>query len=181
MIVVFLIYIVLQPSTAATNFYFFNFLSLPLPPPNNCLTPTPYILPQSHAVSNVPSAGDTDFWLVVVSSDLMTATYGHGPIPLSLNFRRFNSTTKPVTRRPPTRSTTAARPSRLFLYLRRQILFDCCVYSQNGGHPKAQASPHSSLYFSIPLFLPSPAIEPTTPTESRRLAACAWRWGAAAP
>ncbi len=48
--------------------------------------PTPYILPQLHAISDVPSAGDTDFWLVVVSPDLMTATYGHGPIPLSLNF-----------------------------------------------------------------------------------------------
>ncbi len=55
------------------------------------------------------------------------------------------------------------------------------VISKNGGHPKAQASPHSSLYFLIPLFSPSPAIETMTATKSWQLAACAWHGGAAAP
>ncbi len=72
--------------------------------------PTAYVLLQSHAISDVPFVGNTNFWLVVVFPNLMMATYGHGPIPLSLNFRRFNSMTKPTTRRPPTRSTTAALP-----------------------------------------------------------------------
>jgi hypothetical protein len=53
--------------------------------------PPPYVSPQLRAFSNVsPPTADTDFQLVVVSPGLMAATYGHGPFPLSHNFRRYN-------------------------------------------------------------------------------------------
>ena len=113
--------------------------------------------PKRIAVSNVPFAGATELWLVVVSPYLMTVTYSHGPIPLSLNFRQFNSTTKPTTRRHPTHSTTAARPSRLPLYIRRRLSFNCCVKFQKMAPTlRPRHPPTPSLYFSIRLFLPYP-------------------------
>ena len=63
------------------------------------------------------------FWLVVVSPGSMTATYGHGPIPLSLYFHRFNLTTEPTTW--------------------RQLLVGCCVLRFNGGHPDQGTIPLS--------------------------------------
>jgi len=98
------------------RFFFIYFSSPHLLPPNDCETPLPYVPPQSRAFSDVPPTADTDFWLVDVSPGLMAATYGHGPIPLSLNFRYFNSTTESTTRRPPTHSSPAACPHGLTLH-----------------------------------------------------------------
>ncbi len=122
----------LHPSKAATYFNFYIFLRL------ICCHQTIAKHPplQYRALSDVSPVGDTNFRLVVVSPGIMTATYGHDPIPLSLNFCRFNLTTEPTTRRPPTRSAIAACRTRITLHHPCWISLIVAWYMQNGGHPK---------------------------------------------
>jgi hypothetical protein len=48
--------------------------------------PTTHVPWQSSTFPDVPPTSATNFWLVVVSPYWMAATYGHGPIPLTLIF-----------------------------------------------------------------------------------------------
>ena len=107
------VYDVLQPFNAATNFYFCLFLLLSLSPQTKLKRPPKHVPPRSRAITDVISIEDADVRLVVMSLHRVAATYGHGPILLSHNFCRINSTTKLTIRRPPTRSAPAARPPRL--------------------------------------------------------------------
>jgi hypothetical protein len=76
---------VLQPFKAVMyfNFYFF---SPHLPPSSSCKTLPPICSSAIALLLHVPPTADTEFWLVVVSTGFIVATYGHGPISLYLNF-----------------------------------------------------------------------------------------------
>ena len=129
-----------------------------MPPPNNCETPP--LLTFRRVARLLRCLSSHGRQRLLAGCCVLRFDGGHlRPWPLPVD---YNSTTKPATRRPPTHSARAVRPSRLTLRFPCQISIDCCVLICKMAATLRRCHLPSPIYFLTPLISPLQVSEPTT-------------------